>query len=110
MTEPQYDMTEPQYVWEFLPTSRTRFIFLGRAYDLDVHWSTTMKNQGRVIGPSLFHRSLAWVSYTYKEGSLTTPFEPQVHIGVHHMCEMHRLIEENKDRITGEEYETPADR
>ena len=79
----------------------TRFTFLGRAYDLDVYWNNRMKRNGRVVGPSIRHHigRLSWSSYTYADGQLTISADPNTHVGVHHMCEMHRLIEENKDVI-----------
>jgi len=88
-----------------------KWLFLGYAYDLDVYMAhpenmyTLGKHPVIVTGDELVCGGLNWTPLHIEDGNIT-PADNDVHVGVHHLVEIHgmlRVIEAQAQR-TNDDY------
>jgi len=112
---PQYDLEQVNNMSSLKHMENTndksRFTFLGRAYDLDVYKNNWRKESYRVVGPdSRTHdrtrcagvpADLMWTTFEHYPSTGNIDFrDNDVHVGVHHLVEIYGLVARYMEHIT----------
>jgi hypothetical protein len=104
--KPQHDISKLKHMDN---TDGDRFTFLGSVYEIDVYrnnwlsckWAASLVPTAVYRAPSA-RISCGQVSSTIQSGTTSSFRDDDVHVGVHHLVEIYRLMKESP-------HETPTD-